>query len=667
MTTAEAEVLPWLPDTWLDGIKAGEYRERSRAKAGAKRQREWAKARPDSEGDPCAMMQRALDEGIEEIKEGSAHDRTNSRVYQLCSLGFEGHRGLWRSMMKLRTAFIDEVSGKRKSDSRAGKATGTVRGKDEADSEFRRIWTGAVDLMLGHAKDSPDDTSDGAAACSCWDEPEGEFGDNSRAPHQYECSDDGTAEQIRDVAGHRLAWVDGPEWVCFSPETGLWSGQGEEPADEEIRSIRRRIHKDYEIQKRASEELAAQGKSEAEMVEGRASALYAWNKKLGDSARFTGIKRQLRTQPGMRRGPSSWDVDPQLLGLGDGRTLVLGRTGVTVRNCLPEDHLTKKTTVPYVEGATHPAWSGYLDRFLPDPELRDWLQRLFGYSLVGGNPERLLVFLHGPTSSGKSTLIEAVGAVMGDYSATFSSTIFRDRSEEGPRAELFRIMRRRFAFAAELGGDKHLHNDAIKRIVGGDRMPIRDLFDKSKDMLDEAAHFTPFIATNSAPHIKGADQALWRRLYAVPFDKQVFGEDDDAYARDRLKVDPDAQAAVLAWLVSGWQAYCERGVQSDVPAAVVNRTMEFREDMSQFHQWMYSRCSFEPDAISLVSDLFQNYANWCAENSIDKPDYTQQTFGNALTDSGFPKEKSRSGPNKNKVLRHGIRIAASGIKDGVVR
>ena len=47
-------------------------------------------------------------------------------------------------------------------------------------------------------------------------------------------------------------------------------------------------------------------------------------------------------------------------------------------------------------------------RVQPDPEIRSFLQRATGYSLTGETTEEKLFFLHGPTATGKSTILEAL-------------------------------------------------------------------------------------------------------------------------------------------------------------------------------------------------------------------------------------------------------------------
>src|SRR5260370_30996784 len=61
-------------------------------------------------------------------------------------------------------------------------------------------------------------------------------------------------------------------------------------------------------------------------------------------------------------------------------------------------------------------WLSLLGRiFNGDAQLIDYLQKVIGYSLTGIVTEKALFVLHGGGYNGKTTLLEAVRSVMGDY------------------------------------------------------------------------------------------------------------------------------------------------------------------------------------------------------------------------------------------------------------
>ena len=73
------------------------------------------------------------------------------------------------------------------------------------------------------------------------------------------------------------------------------------------------------------------------------------------------------------------------------------------------------TRTPYDPGAPAPRWEAFLDRILPDPEVRAFVHRAIGYSITGSVGEQVLFFLHGSGANGKSTFLNVLRSVLGRY------------------------------------------------------------------------------------------------------------------------------------------------------------------------------------------------------------------------------------------------------------
>ena len=112
----------------------------------------------------------------------------------------------------------------------------------------------------------------------------------------------------------------------------------------------------------------------------------------------------LRMRPSVRRAyncPDSWTIHvpyqdlnahPWFLNCQNG-TLDL-KTG-NMREHRREDLLTTVLSVSHDPKATCLAWEKFLERVLPDPNLRRYVQAATGYSLTGSVSEQCLFFLYG--------------------------------------------------------------------------------------------------------------------------------------------------------------------------------------------------------------------------------------------------------------------------------
>ena len=64
-------------------------------------------------------------------------------------------------------------------------------------------------------------------------------------------------------------------------------------------------------------------------------------------------------------------------------------------------------------GARKDDFDRFFKTILPDPEIRAFLKRYFGYCLLGITTEQCLLFFYGAGRNGKSTLVEAIAMVVG--------------------------------------------------------------------------------------------------------------------------------------------------------------------------------------------------------------------------------------------------------------
>ena len=117
----------------------------------------------------------------------------------------------------------------------------------------------------------------------------------------------------------------------------------------------------------------------------------------------------------MRARPAAFDTSPWLLNVANG-TLDLTNAALRPHNC--EDLITRLTPVEWNPQADFPLFRAFLDQiFDENKKLIRFVQKLVGYSLTGRTNEQLLVILWGTGANGKSTLIEVLSAMLGEYAA----------------------------------------------------------------------------------------------------------------------------------------------------------------------------------------------------------------------------------------------------------
>lgn len=326
--------------------------------------------------------------------------------------------------------------------------------------------------------------------------------------------------------------------------------------------------------------------------------------------------------------PLELDSDPMLLNCQNGTVdLTTGER----RSHRRSDFITKLCPVDFDIDTTLTLFDDFLAATLPDLGTRAFVRRAMGYSATGHAKEEVLFFPFGPTATGKSTLLAAVQAALGDYAATADfETLLAQKGVSGrPKTELARLQGKRFVVSVEVNRGVKLAEGLVKWITGQDKVVARHLYGKEFEFLPS---FTLWLAANHRPHANDEDDALWRRIQQIPFDQQVKKPSRDPTLKQRLCDPKIAGAAILAWVVKGGLEYQQRGL--DVPEVVEHTTEEYRQEMNPLSDFLNDCCVVLDSAITTSEALWDAYSKWADENGIKYP-LKRRAFGQRLESMGF--------------------------------
>jgi P4 family phage/plasmid primase-like protien len=652
--------LPELPETWVEGLTSGKLWEGKRGDANASSADilDWIKARPA--GTMCRLMRKQAEATVAEISVGGAHDAVNSRIYTVVALASEGHSGVSRAVRAMRDAFYAEVT-------QAGRKG--RRSRVEATNEFNRMRDGAVRITMASVADGESALEE---ECGCagnsldWGEKlgiaveESAIGDGrahlakmgkAKAPDKYPFDDSGNAEHLLDVLDGSALWVSRHKsWYFWNTARGSWEQDANIIEAAQIVGKRCREQADD-----LTERLISQGSTVTGDVGGDTAAkikqLYAHANK---SSNFKGLSDMGKVAASQRRAKASWtdfDVDPELIACSNG-TIELRESGIDFRPARREDMLSLNTGTDFDPDATSAAWQAYLDRFVPDLEIREYIQKISGLALYGTNRERKLFLFVGETSSGKTTFVNALTSCLGEYATTFNLSLFRANQDEKARADIVNALPKRLITSSEASSKWELHADHVKRLTGGDPISGRKLY--SSDYVVRKPAFLPIIATNSTPSIKGADAATRRRVVSVNFDVTISEREEDPSIGAALS-SAEGRAGVLAWAVRGWEMYREAGGLGGQPKAVAASTAASHAQFSNLARFL-ADCTVPGGAGNYIvfSDLDRKWEMWCDAERIPERDRPSvSVFGAELSGFGYP-SKLRKISGKPVRVRTGL-------------
>lgn len=296
------------------------------------------------------------------------------------------------------------------------------------------------------------------------------------------------------------------------------------------------------------------------------------------------------------------------------------RTG-ELRPHRPEDGITKLAPVDYDPGARSDLWELFLERVLPNADARAFVQRYVGSALTDDAGDQALVLCYGPGANGKSTLLETVQAMLGEYGhkAAFDTLLEasgRSDRRGAPRADLLALHGARFVTAVEAGEGRRLDEQLVKELTGGDQITARGVYH------DEQTTFRPaskiVLAVNHRPEVRGSDDAIWRRVLEVPFTVTIPKAERDPKLPDRLR-EPEHQRAVLAWAVAGCRYWLHPPAGIDrlrPPEAVVAASRAYRLDQDELLPFIEDCCQLDPNARVSNKELRAAYLAWVSANGV---------------------------------------------------
>ncbi|MCY0153058.1 phage/plasmid primase, P4 family [Hoeflea alexandrii] len=337
------------------------------------------------------------------------------------------------------------------------------------------------------------------------------------------------------------------------------------------------------------------------------------------------------------------------------------------------DYISKLGQVEYRPDAKAPEFHKFFQTVQPDPAVRLFLQRFFGYSLLGLTKEQCLLFFYGAGRNGKSTFIDLMTEILGNYAVTLSVDSFAGegrRSGAEATPDLARLPGARLVAASEPESGVHLKESLIKTLTGGERIPVRRL---QQEFIEVIPQFKIVMVGNHKPVIRDTSDGIWRRVLLVPWEIQIASDQVDRRLPEKLRAEADG---VFAWLVRGALDYLTLGL--GVPDKVTAATSEYREDSDPIGAFIRAGCivtGHEHD-YSTPDDICVGYANWAAREG--QPEFRKSTLMRRFPDyarkqwegpdgmmHGFRKHKSSTTRYTGiKVRDEYLRVRGEGGPDG---
>jgi putative DNA primase/helicase len=352
------------------------------------------------------------------------------------------------------------------------------------------------------------------------------------------------------------------------------------------------------------------------------------------------VEKLARADRRLAAAAAQWDAVPWLVTTGENTIDLCTGIGRPPR---PLDYLTKRTACPCAPAGTpNPLWTKFLDRITRcDAELQGFLRRYIGYCLTGVTTEHVFCFAYGTGSNGKSTFINTIAGIFGDYATIASMATFIATNVEQHPTDLAKLMGARLVVAIETQKGRRWDEIKIKALTGGDKITARFM---RQDFFDYIPTFKLLIAGNNKPRLTSVDEAMRRRLLLVPFTVQIPPAERDPQLPDKLKAE---WPAILRWAIDGCLEWQRIGLKP--PSTVQAATDAYFHDQDNVGQWLED-CTEDGGefAFARTTELFTSWKGWCEACNI-KPG-SEMAFSTALIDRGFEKKRNTAGQQGFRAL-----------------
>lgn len=667
------EDLSDLPDAWVEFLTKGFTKHSDKPmdmETGANDLVKWFNRHAHGDA-PCRHIQGQLDKYVD-LLEGDIHDTLRDFHYFVVASSIEGHHGGKQALKKFQRE-INRINRQRTKvnddggidDGQGGKRLLEVRSPSDIKGEWDRSFWNAI----RHIKAEVDKgTRLPQQECSCvmadFSDVYEQYGIGDKQEaldiEGFSKTDDGNAELFMQLYDGNVRYlIERDEWYYLN-ERNRWVLDKTNRVHAMFHAVRDSWERQVdEYRKKLANIAKDEDKYKSVMFQKKQAEQHA-NACGKHNASAHCLESLSHLEDRVVVSIEKADENPRLLAFPNGVVELKDDGSSEFRDHNPQDFITRCTNSDYIPWSTLRAqyeagegefvqgmelMSDYFDRFIPDEEMRLFVQKIFGYSLLGENPARRAFFFLGQGSTGKSTLVNLMSKAMGSYAAPGKHDILNPPS--GARnPSLFSILGCRFINMAEMGSSVEIKADALKSLASDDPQSVRDNYGNAKGEVPFEPSFTMFCPSNSVPIVVDPDGPTGNRICCVPFENRISNAEMlDGRAGEMSSL---CREVVLSWAVEGWRLYVEEGLakEPDVdegqffgdgtvywPEPVREATRRFINSMSPTGEFAGDMLEFTGDPKDIIQSprLYDAYRQYRREQG-KSVDMSSRKFGEYISE-----------------------------------
>ena len=280
-----------------------------------------------------------------------------------------------------------------------------------------------------------------------------------------------------------------------------------------------------------------------------------------------------------------------------------------------DDLISKACNVVYDPEAKSVLWEKFVsDIMRGDKEKTEYLQKILGYSLTADTSLETCFILYGSTTrNGKSTLVETISHMLGDYSRTVlpqSLALKQNKDARTASGDIARLCGCRFVSCCEPPKKMAFDASLLKTILGRDSITARNLYEREFEFIPQ---FKLFINTNYLPQIDDDTLFSSGRINVITFDRHFSKAEQDMALKGKLRSEENL-SGILNWCLEGLRKFYAEGAKP--PETVRNATQFYRNKSDRLSEFI-STCLVRSEKNLLAGEVYRVYQSWSMDNGYE--------------------------------------------------
>ncbi len=185
---------------------------------------------------------------------------------------------------------------------------------------------------------------------------------------------------------------------------------------------------------------------------------------------------------------------------------------------------------------------------------------------------------------------------------------------------------------------RQLNVEVLKSMSGGDETPVNRMRENPRN-----ARITGTIHCQgnpaSLPSVAVVDASITRRFVVIPAGEALKAQ-NPAVKHELMGKE---QPAVLAWMMEGARRFAAMFASNEwtMPSVVERETWRWLSEASPLGRFITECCDTGPDRFDTSNHLYERFCDWRRHAGLRSSIPSQNAFGRALTDAGYPSAQRR--------------------------